>query len=661
MNTNIDSHISKAIKNLIKEQSVEGFWNAHLETNCCMEAQWLMASVFCEIDYEHNDEIVSYILNTQRKDGSWEVYKDAINGDVNTTLECYFALRLLGHSIDAEYMQKARQWLIKNEWYKHIRVFTKYWLALFGEWPWEYTPALPPEIIYFPKWFPFNIYKFACWARATLMPLSIVTAERPQRIMPNEKRIDELFPNGRNYKDYTITNLKKVSKLSLKNLFIIADKVLHFINKKGKNTTFRRRAIKASMEWILAHQDEDGYWGGIQPPWIYGIIAMKILNFPLDNKYMSKAIAALNLHWTELTPHGRRVKASESPVWDTMLALTALLDSGLGADNQAVSKAAEYLLSKENRHYGDWSETIGRNVVEPSGWSFQRENKFYPDIDDTAVAIIALDKFKATLNKNDERLPKVDAAIKRASKWIIAMQSKNGGWGAFDKNNTTTLITQIPFCDFGEVLDPPSVDVTAHVVEALVRIGYSTKNPIIARGIKFILDEQEQNGSWFGRWGINYIYGTWSALTALSACGFTADDIPIKKALEFLKKQQNLDGGWGESATTYMVPQHKSESTASQTAWAIIGILAFKSDYTECAERGIEYLKSTQTENGLWEETAFTGTGFPGYGLGAKVDIQKGKPLPQGAELSRGFMLRYGYYCHYFPIMALSRKKNKNK
>ena len=650
-------HIDKAVENLAKQQSPQGYWNAQLETNCCMEAQWLMASVFCGIEYERNAQIAEYIINSQREDGSWEVYKNAVNGDVNTTLECYFALRLLGTDPQCEMMSKAREWLLCNKWQYHIRVFTKYWLALFGEWDWEATPALPPEIIYFPKWFPFNIYRFAAWARATIMPLCVVTSQRPVKMMPGALRMDELFPEGRKYKLYSRRKHGKKNKLGLDNFFLAADRLFHFYNKKGVNFPIRRRAIKDSMRWILDHQDDDGFWGGIQPPWIYAIIAMHLEDFPGRQARINKAVNALNLHWTEMTPLGRRVKASESPVWDTILALTSLLDAGFGPDNSAVALAVEYLLNKENRHYGDWSETVGKDV-EPSGWAFQRENKFYPDIDDTAMAVIALKRVSDSPKCGARLRKRILDCIKRANNWLLAMQSKNGGWGAFDRDNNTSLVTKIPFCDFGEVLDPPSSDVTAHVLEALVKCGYPLQDPRLKRAVDFILSQQEDDGSWFGRWGINYIYGTWCVLSALAACGFTAKDDVVKKGLSFLKGKQNPDGGWGESATSYMDFKSRSSSTASQTAWAVMAISAFESEYTECAKRGADYLKSIQNPDGGWDEPQFTGTGFPGYGFGAKSDVRNGVHLPQGAELSRGFMLRYGYYCLYFPIMALSRQKN---
>ena len=656
MKENKPDKLEKAVSWLFERQHDDGYWNAHLETNCCMEAQWLMACKFCDIENEKNGDIIKYILNSQRADGSWDVYFQSENGDVNTTLECYFALRLFGFGKDDSRMKSAREWLLRNDWYRHIRVFTKYWLALFGEWDWNDTPALPPEIIYFPKWFPFNIYRFSAWARATIMPLCVVTSQKPVKIIPQEMRIDELFPQGRT----AVKNLKKrevdVSLISLKKFFFAADKVFHFFNEKSKNNALRKRAIKDAMQWILNHQDDDGFWGGIQPPWIYGIIAMHIQGFPMTQENMAKALNAINLHWTETTEKGMRIKASESPVWDTMLAANALIDAGVGAKNAKLSKAVDYLLENENRNYGDWAETVGREV-EPSGWSFQRANKYYPDIDDTAVAIIALMKYKDILPFSDARIEKIESVVSRAAKWIIAMQSKNGGWGAFDKDNTTEFVTKIPFCDFGEVLDPPSVDVTAHVVEALLKCGYSTNDEFVKRGIYFILGEQESDGSWFGRWGINYVYGTWCAMTCLKAAGFDYDSPIISRAAKWLVGKQNGDGGWGERASTYMQPNVRCASTASQTAWALIALTSFDTPYKKEILAGLDFLKRTQTDEGTWNESEYTGTGFPGYGLGAKVDLRNGCPLPQGKELSRGFMLRYGYYCHYFPIVALSREK----
>ena len=657
--------LQKTIKSaaawLKARQAGDGMWCAPLETNCCMEAQWLMAMYFIGFKDPKIEKVIRYILDRQREDGAWDVYYASEQGDINTTLECYFALRLYGHTPDAPHMKKAREWLLENKWAERIRVFTKYWLALFGQWPWAHTPVLPPEIIFLPHWCIFNIYDFAAWARATMMPISILTVRRPIKMLPPNLQPDELFPEGRENTDYRMPNLSS-SFFSWANFFMKLDNMLHTYNRFPVKP-LREHAIKLVLQWILEHQDEDGAWGGIQPPWIYAIIVMHVEGFSLDQINMSKAVDAFNLHWQVKRSEGTMLQASESPVWDTLLTMIALMDSGETPETcPQLLKALDYILSKENRYHGDWSKKVGTKV-EASGWAFQRANNFYPDIDDAAVAIIALKKIQKLIARDTDRACKLDAALGRAINWILAMQSKNGGWAAFDRDNTRELVTKIPFCDFGEVLDPPSSDVTAHVIEALSMCGFSREHPAIAKALKFIYKEQEDDGSWFGRWGVNYIYGTWSVLTALAAIGDTAETPAVKKAFEYLKSKQNPDGGWGESIASYMEPKYSGTgipSTASQTAWAVIAMHSF--DAPECEEsvkRGCQFLINTQNAEGTWDEPYYTGTGFPGYGLGAKIDLRSGKALPQGKELARGFMLNYNWYRHYFPLTALGRARQK--
>ncbi|MDI9570327.1 MAG: squalene--hopene cyclase [Pseudomonadota bacterium] len=651
------SPLARAVAWLLRAQLPGGYWNAPVETNCCMEAQWVLAMTFCGLYHPKTKGVVDYIVNAQRPDGSWEVYRHAEQGDINTTVECYAALRYAGFPPEEKMLRNARRWLLANDWTDKIRVFTKYWLALFGEWPWEHTPDLPPEIVYLPKWFPFNIYHFASWARATIMPLAIVSAEKPVKPLPPHLRLDELFPAGRDAVDYRLGRNIAAPLFSWSKFFLATDKLLHAYSRLAKGAPLRRSAKKAVLAWILSHQDEDGYWGGIQPPWIYGIVALHVLGFSPRQTNMARALNAPNLHWSEETPGGTRIKATESPVWDTMLAAGALLAAGQTPGNGELDRAIDYLLDKENRHYGDWSQLAGR-MTTPSGWAFERANRFYPDIDDTAVCIVVLRRYRSLLGPEDERCGKIDAAVERAQNWLLAMRSRNGGWGAFDKDNTRAIIAKLPFCDFGEVLDPPSADVTAHVVEALAACGYDRDHPVMRQAIRFLYDEQEEDGAWFGRWGVNYIYGVWCVTTALLAAGETAENPRLGRALAWLADRQNDDGGWGESAASYMQPGlsgRSGASTASQTAWAILALAGADGRYEKEIRAGVTFLERTQTGDGTWIEEEFTGAGFPGYGLGAKIDLRKGRPLPQGKELSRGFMLRYGYYCHYFPIMALSR------
>ena len=648
--------IDGAIRWIKERQAQDGMWCAPLETNCCMEAQWLMAMYFIDFDDPKKDRVIRYILDRQRDDGAWDVYYASEHGDINTTLECYLALRIYGFSPDDPVMAKARKWLLKNKWTENIRVFTKYWLALFGQWPWAHTPVLPPEIFFLPTWCPFNIYDFAAWARATMMSLSIVTIRRPIKELPASLSPDELFPEGRDKVDYRMPR-KSDKTISWENFFMKLDHMLHAYN-RFPIKPLRESAVKLVLQWVLEHQDEDGAWGGIQPPWIYAIITMHVEGFSADQINMSKAVDAFNLHWQVRRGEGTMLQASESPVWDTFLTMIALLDSGETPESSPeLMKALDYVLAKENRYHGDWSMKVGRHV-EPGGWAFQRANNYYPDIDDAAIALCALKRIQKFIPRESARARRIDAAIRRTINWLLEMQSSNGGWAAFDKDNTRNLVTKIPFADFGEMLDPPSSDVTAHVVEALAMCGFSRNHPAVAKALEFIYGEQEDDGSWFGRWGVNYIYGTWSVVCALTAMGDTKENPQIRKALEWLASKQNADGGWGESIASYMEPKYSGTgipSTASQTSWAIMTFIAAGDcNYDKNIRRGCDFLVSTQRAN-TWEEPYYTGTGFPGYGLGAKVDLRAGATLPQGKELARGFMLNYNWYRHYFPITALGR------
>ena len=659
----VEQTLRDSIKYVRDRQFPEGYWNAPLDTNCCMEAQWLLAMYFIDFDDHKKDGVIRYILDRQREDGSWDVYHGAEQGDINTTLECYFALRIHGFDPDSPIMTKARNWLLENNWIERIRVFTKYWLALFGQWPWAHTPVLPPEIFFLPKWCPFNIYDFACWARATMMPITILTARRPIKELPPHLQLDELFPEGREKADFRLPRKNK-RFFSIENIFMKLDHALHAYNRLPIKP-FREFAIKLVLQWILEHQDEDGAWGGIQPPWIYGIITLYTEGFAHDQINLAKAIDAFNLHWRVDRGEGIMLQASESPIWDTFLTMIALVDAGETPGScPELIKALDYVLAKENHYHGDWSVKVGKHV-EPGGWSFERANNYYPDIDDAAVGIIALKKIQKLIPRENVRARRVDDAIRRTINWILAMQSDNGGWAAFDKNNTREIITKIPFCDFGEVLDPPSVDVTAHVIEALSMCGFSKNHPAIAKALQFIYSEQEDDGSWFGRWGVNYVYGTGAVVPALIAIGETKDTPQVKKALEWLASKQQEDGGWGESIASYMEPKYAGcgiPSTASQTAWALTAFLAVDDkNYDTLIDKATNFLTSTNRQDGSWDEPYYTGTGFPGYGLGAKVDLRAGAPLPQGKELARGFMLNYNWYRQYFPITALARVANRKK
>ena len=651
--TRLDASIESAILWLSENQHAEGYWVGMLESNSCMEAEWILAMHFLGVkDDPKYDKVLKCILNEQRNDGSWEVYYGASGGDINTTVECYAALRAAGYDKDSEPLKKARSWILRHGGLKEIRNFTKYWLALIGEWPWECTPTLPPELIYLPSSLPFNIYQFSSWARGTIVPLAILSARRPVVALPQERKLDELFPEGREKFDYSLPDTEKI--FSWASIFHGADwflnRYVNFPIKVGRET-----AIKLCLEWAIKHQEEDGAWSGIQPPWIYSLMALKTEGYPLIHPVVKAGLDAFNQHWSYEREGGIHLQASESIVWDTTLSMLAMLDCEQTLENNhMLPQALEWVLNEQVMMRGDWDIYVPEAPV--GGWAFERANDFYPDVDDTAVAVIVL----AKLRNHTRNSESVDKAIAPAVKWMECMQSKCGGWAAFDKDNTHQILTKIPFADFGELLDPPSVDVTAHVLEALGLLGRGLGDPIVSRGYQYILDEQEDDGSWFGRWGVNHIYGTAAVLPALEAIGEDMTKSYVRKSADWIVDHQNQDGGWGETPASYMDDSLRGvgNSTASQTGWALMALLAVGgNDYDETILRGVAYLMKHQI-HGTWEEPEYTGTGFPGYAVGERIDLKKAGDLHQGTELQRAFMINYNMYRHYFPLMALGRARN---
>jgi squalene-hopene/tetraprenyl-beta-curcumene cyclase len=649
--------IGNGIDWLLNRQDADGFWVGKLESNSCMEAQWILAMHLLGIEDKRKlDGMVASILNEQRADGSWEVYHNAPAGDPNTTVECYAALRAAGYSADDETLRRAREWISARGGLSQTRVFTRYWLALIGEWPWQATPTVPPELICTPLWFPFNIYHFASWARATIIPLSVLSARRPVKPLPPRSRLDELFPMGRENFDYRLTPKKRF--FSWESFFFMTDRLLsryvEFPIRPG-----REAAIRLCIEWIVKHQDADGAWGGIQPPWIYSLLALFTEGYGVDHPVVANGIKALDAHWSYERDGGLYIQASESPVWDTVLTLQALLDSGRSAaDCEAMNRAIDWIVRKQVTAPGDWQVKV--SSVMPGGWSFERANDSYPDIDDTAVAILVLARGRGALRDPAA----IDYAINRAVRWILALQCSNGGWASFDRDNNNSLLTKLPFCDFGEVLDPPTVDVTAHVVEAFAYLGWTVRDGPVARALAFIKNEQEEGGSWFGRWGVNHIYGTAAVLPALATIGEDMSADFIRLAGDWIADHRNADGGWGETPASYVDDSLRGvgDSTASQTAWALMALLAIPTArYAQIIKTGVEYLLSMQHE-GTWHEPQYTGTGFPGYGIGSQPRTegrQRAARMHQGLEVGRGFMINYNLYRHYFPLMALSRARSR--
>lgn len=640
-----------AIQWLIDHQQEEGFWVGLLESNACMEAEWLLAKHFLGIENDPKEAgIVRGIFERQREDGSWQVYYGAKGGDINTTVECYAALRSTGVPASDPRMVRARDWILDRGGLAEARNFTKYWLALIGEWPWSATPMLPPEIIYLPSWAPFNIYQFASWGRGTILPLAILASRRPSRPLPEGRRLDELFPEGREKQKYQLQ--RRHAWWSWEGPFYVMDRLLRYYNllpaKPG-----REASIRLCLEWILKHQDADGAWSGIQPPWIYSLMALHVEGYPLDHPALRSGWEAFDAHWSYESGKATYLQASESPVWDTALAMLGMIECGYTTRNcPALQPALEWLLEKQADSLGDWHVTTPG--IPSGGWAFQRANRHYPDVDDTAIVLMVLHHLRQDSTERD----RIEAAIDQGVGWLLGMQSSNGGWGAFDRDNDHPWLTRIPFCDFGELLDPPSVDVTAHVVEALCLLGWKRDDPPVARALNFIRQEQEEDGSWFGRWGVNHIYGTAAVLPALQVAGFDMREPWIRQAADWLANHQNRDGGWGESCASYMDDSLRGigPSTASQTAWALMALVSVDQEaYAGPIADGVRFLADHQKE-GTWDEPEYTGTGFPGYGVGHRIDLDhEGKHLGQSTDLERAFMINYNLYRHYFPLIALGR------
>lgn len=634
-------------------QDPAGYWWGELESNNTMEAEYVMLSRFLgHHNPERDQQIVSYLRSKQREDGSWAIYYGA-PGDISTTVECYFALKLCGEDPLADHMVRARQFVLDCGGVPRARMFTRIWLALFGQWEWDGTPNLPIEMILLPNWAPLSIYRFASWARGCIVPLSIVLSRRPVRPVAAEHAIDELFPAGRDGTDYSVPT---PPGFNLPKLVHVAERALGKIYHRIGFNRLRRSAQRKAITWILDHQEDDGSWGGIQPPWVYSLIALSVCGFENEHPAMSRGLSGLD-GFSIQKADGWSIQGCISPVWDTCLVVQGLAESGLRPADPMLESATRWLVDKQILVGGDWQ--VQAPQLQPGGWAFEFHNNCYPDIDDTAEVVLALRL--GELPGAADRLRQ--DAISRAAEWVHGMQNKDGGWASFDKDNNHGYVTALTFSDFGEVLDPSSADVTAHVLEMYGRLGYKTDQSFLQQAYRYLRREQEEDGSWFGRWGVNYVYGLGAVLPALEAAGEDMLQPFVRRAVQWLLDHQNLDGGWGESCASYIDPaQHGvGPSTASQTAWAIMALVAAGYDDHLATHRGIKYLLDTQLEEGNWDEPYFTGTGFPGYLKGERVERipQPGERGFQGAELSSGFMINYHLYRNTWPLIALARYRSR--
>lgn len=609
--------VVRAANHLLARQDAEGWWKGRFTTDVSYDAHDLfLRHVLGVPDERLAKASARWIRSQQSADGSWPLVFEG-EGHLGTTVQAYAALRLAGDGPDEEHMLRCAAWVRARGGVAAAQLTARVWLAMLGCWSWDDLPEVPPEIIALPKWAPLNIYSFSSVMRVALVAISIISAHRPVR--PAPFAIDELSaPPGTSAVPPTRSGGRE-------KLFWRLNATVRVCS-KGIPRPVREAAENACVRWLLERQEEDGSWGACTPMTTWVVLALHLHGYPPDHPVLKAAWGFLEDCGAWPEDGVRALHTVHSPVWDTCLSATALLDAGLAPGHPALVKAADWLLTRQADRPGDWAARRPR--LSPGGWAFQFHNRTYPDNDDTSEVALALHR----VNHPDPT--RVDDALGRAVRWCLGMQSRNGGWAAFDVDNTSTLPARVPFFDFGEFCtDPPTADITAHVVEMLAALGRA-RDPRTRRAVRWLLGQQEANGAWYGRWGVNYVYGTGSVLPALVAAGVPRGHAAVRRAVAWLTSVQNADGGWGESWESYADPVRagRGPSTPSQTAWALLGLLAAGERDSTVVRDGVRWLTERQTEDGTWEEPQFTGTLVP-----------------------RAVAAHYGYYGHVFPLMALGR------
>ncbi|PSB20813.1 squalene--hopene cyclase [Phormidesmis priestleyi ULC007] len=644
-NSQLDGAIAASQNYLLSTQNPEGYWWAELESNVTMTAEVVLLHKIWGTDQTRPMYKAEKFLRSQQRDhGGWELfYGDG--GELSVTVETYMALKLLGVAINDPTMVKAREFILARGGVAKTRVFTKFHLALIGCYPWSGLPSIPPGLMLLPSLkleipnpfgseplfsaSTFSIYELSSWARGSTVPLMIVFDRKPVFLVDRPITLDELYADG-----ITNTNFDLPRKSDWTDLFVDLDKVFK-VAENWNLMPFREAGLKAAEQWILERQEASGDWGGIIPAMLNSLLALRCLDYDAADPVVERGLNAVD-RFSNQTDHTFSVQPCVSPVWDTALVMRSLVDSGMTPNHPALVRGGEWLLEKQILDYGDWAVKNQRG--KPGAWAFEFENRFYPDVDDSAVVVMAL----AAVDLPNERLK--NQAIVRAVNWIITMQCKPGGWAAFDLDNDQDWLNAHPYGDLKAMIDPNTADVTARVLEMFGRLPdpHLDANRL-DRALTYLRQEQESDGSWFGRWGVNYIYGTSGVLAALSLVAPTHKS-SLDRGAAWLVKRQNPDGGWGETCASYQDSslKGKGNSTASQTAWALIGLLAAGETTHQFAwnaiDHGITYLLTTQRENGTWNEDHFTGTGFPGH-----------------------FYLKYHLYQQHFPLTALGRYREINQ
>ena len=616
---------------LLDRQASDGHWRAPLEGDTILESEYILLLAWADrLADPRVRGAADRILAEQLPGGGWAIYPGG-PVDVSASVKAYFALKLVGHAPDEPPLVRARRAIAEAGGPWAVNSFTRFYLALLGQMPYAACPAVPPEAVLLPTWFPVNLSRVSAWSRTMIVPLSLMWAFKPLRRVPAGRGIAELFGERDRRGPPPPADSSFWSRF-----FRGFDRFMKSCEAVGF-TPLRPRAIQACRRWMLARFDGSDGLGAIFPPIVWSIIALKAMGCRDDDPEVAEAWGRLD-GLVEREPDGTtRLEPCRSPVWDTAITTIAMVESAASCGDEpepraAVERAVDWLLANEIRSRGDWADRV---VAEPSGWCFEYANRFYPDVDDTAMVVIALATWRLTAAVAPRR-EAVDAAIGRAAPWLAAMQNSDGGWGAFDRDNNSEFLCKVPFADHNAMIDPSSPDLAGRVLEAFGKIGLRPGHPAVDRGLAYVRRSQESDGGWYGRWGVNYVYGTWQVLEGLKAVGIPADDPAVVSGAIWLERHQQVDGGWGETPESYADRRlaGKGAPTASQTAWAVAGLIAAGRGAGAAVRGGVDWLVARQEDDGRWEQREYTGTGFP------KV-----------------FYLRYHWYPIYFPLIALARAR----
>lgn len=614
---------------LLERQAADGHWCAELEGDTILESEYLIYLHFCDLlEPSTARKTANYIRAKLLPTGGVAIYPGG-PVEISASVKAYLALKMAGDAADAPHMVQTREAILAAGGITKCNTWTKIYLAMVGLYPWDGCPAIPPELMLLPKWFPFSIYNMSAWSRAMFVPLSIIRSKEPVKPLPPHCQLDELWPGGKAHADVHLAWDQRA--FTWRNLFLRIDSLLKFMHRHHPAPFLRRFAMLRAERWTIEHGRTDGGLGAIFPAMANYVMCLRARGYANDSYLVAHGIREMEKLRIE-EGDTLRLQPCFSPVWDTAITVNALHESGLEPDHPSLVAATRWLLDKEVRRPGDWRVKHAQchRYTEPAkpigGWFFEYDNEFYPDVDDTIMVLMALNRVQTSFDREKS------AALRRGVRWVLGMQCRDGGWAAFDKDNDKYIFTRVPFADHNAMIDPSTSDIAARTLECLSHFGFTCEDKCVQRALAFLRRDQCADGTWFGRWGTNYIYGTWQTLRGLGVIGADMRQPYVRRAVAWLKNVQNADGGWGESLHSYDDAHYKGigESTASQTAWAIMGLIAAGEGHSPEVARGVDYLVHTQREDGTWDEQLFTGTGFP------KV-----------------FYLRYHYYCHYWPLMAL--------